>query len=127
MVMRPIAMSKTPAGTTYCAASGGELAASLLDRRQGLLGACEWPRANVDAGRFGRDRDLLAGCWVAALARLCCRLETDGQLDELADPYFLRFRELLEDDLFEGVENVFRVGLAHIDALGESARQLSLR
>jgi hypothetical protein len=72
------------------------------------------------------DRDLLAGCGVAALARLGRRLETNGQLDELADPHLLRFGELLEDDLFEGVEHDFRVGLAQLDALGESARQLGL-
>jgi hypothetical protein len=31
MVSRPIAMSKIPAGTTYFAPSGGELAARLLN------------------------------------------------------------------------------------------------
>src|ERR1043165_2824909 len=65
---------------TLCERSGcGQAATRLLDRRQGLLGLGQRPRAKVDARRLGRDRDLLAGGGVAALALLGGRLHPRGE------------------------------------------------
>ena len=51
---------------------GGEPPASFLHRRQSCLRFRERPGAQVNARRLGRDRDLLAGRRVAALALVCC-------------------------------------------------------
>jgi hypothetical protein len=97
---------------------GRESAPSGLYRRQRGLRLRERPCLHGDRGRLRADCDLLAGGGVASLARLRCVLEADGELDDAADPNLLGVAELLENDLFQGLEHGLGVRLAQTCPVG---------
>ena len=61
-----------------------------LNARQRSLRLRERTRTYIDARRLGRDRDLLAGRRVSALALLLRRLHADSELHHTRDPHLLR-------------------------------------
>src|SRR5581483_2375018 len=76
--------------------------------------------------RLRGDRDLLAGCRVAARPRLRRRLHAHGELDEAADLHLLGVADLLEHDLLERREDVLHLGAAEVGALGDFGGKLGL-
>jgi len=104
----------------------GEAPTCLLHRWQRCLRFSEGSSSQVNARWLGGDRDLLAGCGVAAFALLLRRLDADGQLNHPPDAYLLGVAELFEHDLVERGERSLRVGLAQVCAVRDSGRELCL-
>jgi hypothetical protein len=106
--------------------SGCEAPTRFLHRRQRGFGLRERTRAKVNCGRLLGDRDLLAGCGVATLARLLSRLDTHGQLHKTAEPDLLGVAQLLEHNLLERRENALGLGAGDVGAVGDRVGELYL-